>query len=66
MNLNEFLAVVEFLGENMTDTQADELMDKAKEELTPGEISILGHNSLFYNGKLYSAVSEYEGECGRY
>ena len=64
--LKDFLAVVEFLGMDMTDEHVCDLLGRAKEALTTEEISILGNASLFHNGKLYGPCREYQAECGNY
>jgi len=66
LKYNEFTAIIEFLGSNMTDQDAERIMDMAKEYLSPEEIISLGECSCFYNGKLYTYTSEYQGECGLY
>jgi hypothetical protein len=68
MNYHDFTTIVDFLGNNMTEEQAVELMDKAKQHLSQGDIISLGNYSCWeYPGTpLYTLTSEYAGECGIY
>jgi hypothetical protein len=65
MRYNDFTTIVDFLGNNMTDEQATQLMDLAKHELGRDEIFSLGNYSAWnYQTPLHTLVSEYKGECG--
>jgi hypothetical protein len=60
-SLSEFIAIAEFLGEDMSEEQTTRLMDEAKSELSHADIEKLsGH----VTGPLYTDLSEYYGECG--
>jgi hypothetical protein len=67
MNYNDFINIIDFLGNDMTEAQAIQLLDKAKHELNFSDILSMGNYSCFnYRTPLYSLVSEYKGECGIY
>ena len=59
--LREFIAIANFLGDDMTEDQANKLMDEAKAELSQTDIETLSAN---VGGSFYTAISEYHGECG--
>lgn len=57
----EFLAIINFLGEDMTEEQAIQLMDEAKEALSLYEINAL--YSKCFNA-MYSELSQFNAEMG--
>lgn len=59
--LKEFIAVAEFLGDAMTDEQANRLLDEAKQELSIAQIETL---CQYCTGPFYTALTEYDGEMG--
>jgi len=61
MNVNEFKAVVEFLGEDITEEQCGRLMDQAKQELSRDDLQEL---YLTMSGQMYTELSMYNGEMG--
>lgn len=68
--LSEFIAVIEFVGKNMTEAQATTLLDQAKDNLSEVDMERLSDYifSPFYAGPghLYTSISEYQAECGRF
>lgn len=64
MTANEILAIAEFLGDGMTESQADRLMDAAR------QLSIADRERLHVNAdcigcsKFYTALSENSYELG--
>jgi len=61
-NLNDFLNVAEFLGNEMTEDQASRLAEEAKIVLSIGEIETLLRN--LFGGPLYGELSKYDAEMG--
>lgn len=57
----EIVAVVEFLGDEMTEEKAQRLFDQAKRELSQAGLMQLAHD---YPSHFYYLVSEYAGEIG--
>jgi hypothetical protein len=61
--LNEFLAIIAFIGDDMTEDQASRLMDKAKSELSIADRQrLLGRHDL--PGNFYFEISQHDGEMG--
>lgn len=61
MTANEMMAIVEFLGDDMTDEHATRLMDEAR------ELSIADRERLlntFPGGPLYTEMSMHNAEMG--
>ena len=63
MNLNEAIAIVKFLGNDITDDQASRLMDQCKQELSIADLEVLKSNIA---GPMYTELSMHEGEMGGY
>jgi hypothetical protein len=61
--LSEFIAIANFLGDDMTEEQASQLMDEAKADLSAAEIERLQSN---IKSRLYTSCSEYRAECGQF
>jgi hypothetical protein len=62
-SLRDFITVAEFLGNDMTRDQATRIVDEAKQQLSQNDISKL---SNYVGGHLYTDISEYNAECGRF
>jgi hypothetical protein len=60
MTLEQIIEIVEFIGDGITDDQADRLMGEAK-GLSVAEMEILKQN---ISGPVYTLISMYEGEMG--
>lgn len=60
--LNEFLAIANFLGDDMTDEQASQLMSDAKRELSIAEMEVFMVN--VESGSMYYELSVYDAEMG--
>jgi hypothetical protein len=60
--LTEFLAIIHFLGDSMTEEQASRLMDEAKENLSIADITRLYYK--LEGGPMYTMVSQYNAEMG--
>ena len=60
MTLDQILATAAFLGADMTDVQAERLMDEAK------NLSIADRERLYAvaEGRLYTEASMHDGEMG--
>jgi len=58
--LDQILAIVDFLGDNMTDEQSIQLMDEAR-QLSIAEQEVLLSRT---NGPFYTEISMYDGEMG--
>lgn len=63
MNLNDFINIANFLGDDMTEEECSKLMDKAKEELSSDELTTLSAN---VGGDFYTSVRENMAERGMY
>lgn len=61
MTCEDFLAINDFLGENITEEQCKRLMDKAKRELSKDDLTFLLNNVC---GPMYTELSMYNGEMG--
>jgi len=59
--LEEYKAIVDFLGDEMTEDQATRLMDDARSELSIADVERLKAN---VSGPMYTQLSMYEGEMG--
>jgi hypothetical protein len=59
MTLNDVYAICDFLGEDMTEEQAQSLMDQMKANLSKAEME-MAYESL--PGKMYYYLSEYRAE----
>lgn len=68
--LSEFIAVIEFNGDGMTEEQATKLLDDAKESLSERDMQRLSGyiDSPAYPGPghLYTCMAEYQAECGQF
>jgi hypothetical protein len=60
-NLARFIAIIEFLGDGITEEQSARLMDEARSELSIIEMQELKEHC---SGALYTDLSMYEGEMG--
>lgn len=63
MTFDQITAIIDFLGDNMTEEQASDLMDKAKESLSISEIETLYYQEP-YGLAFYTGLSMYDGEMG--
>ena len=63
MNYQTILAIVEFLGEEMTDEQAAKLMDECRFFCSISEMEKLRDQ---LTGPLYTLITMHEGEMGGY
>lgn len=63
-HLSNIEAIIEFLGDNMTESQAEQLMDKIKMECSISEREYLLNTCE--NGTMYTLLSENNRECGGY
>jgi hypothetical protein len=61
MTKNEILAIAEFLGDSMTDDQASQLMDEARELSIADREDLL---SALPGGPLYTEMSMHDAEMG--
>lgn len=61
-NLGEFLAIANFLGDDMTEEQASVLMDEAKSKLSISDMEIFMANVDC--GEMYYELSQYDAEMG--
>lgn len=61
MTLNVALGLADFLGPDMTDAQASNLMDQCKESLSIAEMQILKDT---ISGPMYTQASMYDAEMG--
>tara|TARA_R110000744_G_C19371646_1_gene562777 strand:+ start:14757 stop:14966 length:210 start_codon:yes stop_codon:yes gene_type:complete len=61
-NLGEFLAIANFLGDDMTEKQASALMDEAKSNLSISDKEIL--MATVDCGEMYYELSQYDAEMG--
>lgn len=59
--LNEFISILDFLGDEMTEKQAERLMDQARHHLSVDEMQTLCEWS---NGPMYSELSQFNAEMG--
>lgn len=60
--LQEFVAIIDFLGDEMTEEQAARLMDEARSELSIADIKKLSNFSGGSN--FHYELSQYDGEMG--
>ena len=58
----EFIAIAEFLGDDMTDEQAERLMDEARADLSIADMALL--LDKLPGGAFYTQLSMYSGEMG--
>ena len=59
--LDDFINICDSLGDEMTEEQAERLMDEAKQTLSISEIEILHDN---VGGKFYTQISQHNAEMG--
>lgn len=62
-NLQYYLNVCDYLGEDMTPEQAQKLMDQAKQNLSINDIDRL-KNSVGLTGPFITEISQYNAEMG--
>lgn len=61
MTCEDFLAINDFLGENITEEQRERLMDKAKRELSKSDLTFLLNKVC---GPMYTELSTHNCEMG--
>lgn len=59
--IDKYHAIIDFLGSDMTDEQAERLMDEMRRDLSPYQIRELQSVAC---GQLYTDISMYCGEMG--
>lgn len=66
--LNDFIALVEFLDEDITPSISERILSEAKSKLPKHQILALGESALTSGAaeaaSLYTLISEYDGEMG--
>lgn len=60
--LSEYLAIANFLGDEMTEEQASKLMDEAKRDLSIADFEAFMAN--VESGAMYYELSVYDAEMG--
>lgn len=60
-SLSDYKAIIDFLGDEMTEDQAVRLMDDARSELSIADMGVL---KASVSGPMYTELSMYEGEMG--
>ncbi len=64
MTTNELIAIANFLGDELTDDQADRLMNEVRQSVSIADREVV--LSCLNGGKLYTALRENERELGGY
>ena len=60
-HLERLIAIIDFLGNDISQDQAEQLMSDARENLSIAEMEILKAEAT---GALYTLLSMYDGEMG--
>lgn len=64
--IKTFEAMVVAIGEKATQEQINRVVDWMRDNVAEDYIGICADIALEYCGNLFTDISEYAGECGRY